>query len=59
MLQLDVADDYENLPLKTITLIQWFLDNTKKTTFKVDDCFINLMPWFLQYALWTLHRKSN
>ena len=53
IVKLDVADDYENLPLKTITLIQWFLDNTKKTTFKVDDdCFINLDAQFLyQYAL--------
>ncbi|MDC2981489.1 glycosyltransferase family 2 protein [SAR116 cluster bacterium] len=43
LVTLDVADDYENLPLKTLKLIQWFLDNTEEDyLFKVDDdCFIN------------------
>lgn len=43
LVTLDVADDYENLPRKTLSLIQWFLDNTKEDyLFKVDDdCFIN------------------
>ena len=43
LIRLNVDDNYENLPNKTLSIIAWFLENSNSNyLFKVDDdCFVN------------------
>ena len=52
VLQLDVADDYESLPQKTLALIEWMQTRTGfGRMFKIDDdCFLNPEAFFEDLA---------
>ena len=52
VLALDVPDDYEGLPQKTLATIKWVHDNTEFAhILKVDDdCFVNVPAFFLGYS---------
>jgi Glycosyl transferase family 2/Galactosyltransferase len=48
VIHLDVADDYESLPDKTLALLRWFLAERQETyLIKIDDdCFLNVDGYF-------------